>query len=73
MNGTSWSDELLKKDTSHEEHEKRWPEKNSQTLCSPQCSGFNDAHITFRKKIPAVVPLMVVSFLMLSVFNDRMV
>ncbi|VDO53417.1 unnamed protein product [Onchocerca flexuosa] len=58
MNGSNWSDELLKDDTLHKEHEKSWPEKNSQSVCSPQCSGFTDAHITFRKKIPAVVPLM---------------
>ncbi|MCP9261535.1 MAST4 [Dirofilaria immitis] len=36
---------------------KSWPEKNSQ-LCSPQSSGFTDTYITFRKKIPAAMPLM---------------
>ncbi|EFO21008.2 AGC/MAST/MAST protein kinase [Loa loa] len=49
MNGSNWPNELLKKGTSHGEHEKN-AEKNSQPLYSPQCSGLTDTHITFRKK-----------------------
>ncbi|KAM3719597.1 Microtubule-associated serine/threonine-protein kinase [Dirofilaria immitis] len=56
MNGSN-SDESNNRGISHGEREKSWPEKNSQ-LCSPQSSGFTDTYITFRKKIPAAMPLM---------------
>uniref|UniRef100_A0A0R3RX73 Non-specific serine/threonine protein kinase n=1 Tax=Elaeophora elaphi TaxID=1147741 RepID=A0A0R3RX73_9BILA len=58
MNDSNCPNELHKKGTSHGEHGKSCAEKNSQPTCSSQCSAFNDTHITFRKKIPAVVPLM---------------
>ncbi|VIO93132.1 KIAA0303, putative [Brugia malayi] len=58
MSGNNWPNELLKTGISHGEHEGNCEEKNSQPMCSSQCSGFTDTHITFRKKIPAVVPLV---------------
>uniref|UniRef100_A0A915PZ27 Uncharacterized protein n=1 Tax=Setaria digitata TaxID=48799 RepID=A0A915PZ27_9BILA len=57
MDDSNWLNELLGKSTSQGEHEKSCTEKSSQQICSPQCSGFPDTHITFRKK-PTVVPLM---------------
>ncbi|EJW79785.1 hypothetical protein WUBG_09306 [Wuchereria bancrofti] len=58
MSGSNWPNELLKTGISHGEHERSCEEKNSQPMCSSQCSGFTDTHITFRKKIPAVMPLV---------------
>ncbi|CAG9530672.1 unnamed protein product [Cercopithifilaria johnstoni] len=58
MNDSNWPNDLSEKGITHEEHEKSWAEKNSQSMCSPQFSGFTDTHIIFRKKVPAVAPLM---------------
>ncbi|VDN91195.1 unnamed protein product [Brugia pahangi] len=58
MSENNWPNELLKTGISPGEHEENCEEKNSQPMCSSQCSGFTDTHITFRKKIPAVVPLV---------------